>query len=106
VGFEPTIPASEREKAVHASDLWANVTGKVTVGFRKLINEEVRSLHSLLSIISMGTSRNTKLMGHAARIVVGKYENKGTFGRPSHRWRNDIEILKYTLKKSCFEDVN
>jgi hypothetical protein len=76
---------------------------KVTVGFRKLINEEGRSLHFLVSIISMGTSRNMKLMGHAVRIseirniykiLVGKYEDKRTLGRPSHRWRGDIEILK------------
>jgi hypothetical protein len=49
-------------------------------------------------------------MGHAARIygirntykiLVGKYEGKRTFGRPSYRWRDAIEILKYTLKKSC-----
>jgi hypothetical protein len=27
VGFEPTIPASERAKAVHALGGWATVTG-------------------------------------------------------------------------------
>jgi hypothetical protein len=29
VGFEPTIPVSERAKTVHVLDRWATVTGKI-----------------------------------------------------------------------------
>lgn len=49
---------------------------KVTVGFRKLNNKEARSLHSLISTISVGTSRNMKLMGHALRISEIRNTNK------------------------------
>jgi hypothetical protein len=36
VGFEPTIPASEREETVHASDRTAAVTGAyMTQGMKK-----------------------------------------------------------------------
>jgi hypothetical protein len=38
VGFETTVPASERAKAVHALDRSATVTGTVNITVRNYIN--------------------------------------------------------------------
>jgi hypothetical protein len=38
VGFETTIPSSERAKSVHASDRSATVTGNATFTYIHLIN--------------------------------------------------------------------
>jgi hypothetical protein len=41
---------------------------EMTGGWRKLHNEELRSLYSLLSIIKMIKSRSMILIGHEARM--------------------------------------
>jgi hypothetical protein len=41
VGFEPTIPASERAKTVHALDRWATVTGEMGIWKEKHIQRNV-----------------------------------------------------------------
>jgi hypothetical protein len=51
VGFDPTIPASEREKTVHALDRAATVTGRICdIGYIKLHNEEFQNLYFLANI--------------------------------------------------------
>jgi hypothetical protein len=67
------------------------VTGK----WRKLHNEELHDLYSLLSITRIMKARRMKWVGHvsrmgekrnAYRLLVGKPEGKRPLGRPRHRW--------------------
>jgi hypothetical protein len=44
VGFEPTIPASERVKTVHASDHWSTVTGKTKLGSRSTREKDIHNI--------------------------------------------------------------
>jgi hypothetical protein len=63
----------------------------VTGGWRKLHNDELRDLNSLLSIIRIIKSRRMRWAGHVARmgekrnvyrLLVGKPEGKRPLGRP------------------------
>jgi hypothetical protein len=64
-------------------------------------DEELHSLYSSPSIITMIKSRRMKWAGHVAgmgekrnayRILVGKPEGKRPLGRPRHRWVNNIKM--------------
>jgi hypothetical protein len=76
---------------------------KVTGGWRKLYNEELRNLYSSPGIIRMLRSRNMRWTGHVARmgkmnvyrIMVGKPAGNVPLGRPRCRW---MEILKWILE--------
>jgi hypothetical protein len=76
VRFEPTIPASERAKTVHALDLLATVIVR--------------------NIIAMLKSRRISWTGYMLCVVeTGRREGR-SLGRPRHSWR--IIIYTYIYK--------
>ena len=69
--------------------------------WRKLHNEELNDLYSLPNIVRVIKSRSMKWAGHVARmgkkrrvyrVLLGKPEGKRPFGRPSHRWDDNIKM--------------
>jgi hypothetical protein len=71
---------------------------KVTGELRKLHNEE---LYSSPNIVRFIKSRRMGWAGHVARmgerrgvyrVLVGKPEGKRPFGKPRHRWEDNIKI--------------
>jgi hypothetical protein len=73
----------------------------VTVGWRKLHNEELHNLSSSSSIIGIIKSRRMRLEGHVARmgekrnvyrLFIGKPEGKRPLGRPRCTWINNTKI--------------
>jgi hypothetical protein len=72
----------------------------VTGEWRKLYNEKLNDLYSLPNIVRVVKSRRMRWAGHVARMgedrgvhrVLGKPEGKGSFGRPRHRWEDNIKI--------------
>jgi hypothetical protein len=73
---------------------------EVTGEWRKLHNEELRDLYSLLSIIRTIKSR-MRWADHVARmaekrnayrLLVGKPEGKRLLGRPRRRWVDDMRM--------------
>ena len=74
--------------------------GEVTGELRKLHNEELNELYSLLSIFRVIKPRRMRWAGHVARtgerrsvyrIVVGKPEGNRPLGRPRPRWEDIIK---------------
>jgi hypothetical protein len=74
---------------------------KVTGGWRKLHNEELRDLYSLPSIFRIIKSRRIRWAGHvvrmgekrnAYRLLVVKPEGKRPLGRPRRRWLDNIKM--------------
>jgi hypothetical protein len=70
----------------------------VTVGLRKLHNEELHILYSSPSIIRIIKSRRIIRAGHEARmgekrILVGNPEGKRPLGSPRRRWVDDINVM-------------
>jgi hypothetical protein len=74
---------------------------KVTGGWRKLHNEELRDLYSSPSIIRIIKSRRRMWAGHVARLgekgnayrlLVGKPEGQSPLGRPRRRWVDNIKM--------------
>jgi hypothetical protein len=72
------------------------VTGK----WRKLHNDELNDLYSLLPIVRVIKSRRMRWARHVARmgdgrgvymVLVGKPEGKRPLGRPRHRWEDNIK---------------
>jgi hypothetical protein len=72
----------------------------VTREWRKLINEELNDLYSLLNIVRGVKSRRMKWAGHVARIgkergvhgvLEGEPEGRRTLGRPRRRWEDNIK---------------
>ena len=68
---------------------------EATGEWRKLHHEELNDLYSSPSIYRVIKWRKMRWAGHLARIgerkgayriLVGKTEEKGTLGRPRHRW--------------------
>jgi hypothetical protein len=73
---------------------------EVTREWRKL-NEELTDLYSPPNIVRMIKSRRMMWSRHAARmgesrgvyrVLVGKTEGKGPFGRPGRRWEDNIKM--------------
>ena len=73
---------------------------KVTGEWRKLHNEELNDLYSP-NIVRVIKSIRMRWAGHVARIgerkglyrvLVGKPEGKRRFGRPRHRWEDNIKL--------------
>jgi hypothetical protein len=74
---------------------------EVTVGWRKLHNEELHNLYSSLNIIRIIKSRNMKRAKHVARmrekgktyrLLVVKPEGKRILGRPKRWWMDEIKM--------------
>jgi hypothetical protein len=73
----------------------------VTGGWRKLHNEELHSLYSSPTIITISKSRRMRWAGNVARtgqkrnayrILVEKPEGKRHLGRPRRRWADNIKV--------------
>jgi hypothetical protein len=74
---------------------------EVTGECRKLHNEELNDLYSLLNIVWVVKSRRMRWAGHVARmgedrgvhrVLVGKPEGKRPLGRPRRRWEDHIKM--------------
>jgi hypothetical protein len=74
---------------------------EATGEWRKLHNEELHDLYSLLSIIRIMKARRMRWAGHVARtgekrnvyrLLVGKPEGRRPLGRPTRRWLNNIRM--------------
>jgi hypothetical protein len=73
---------------------------EVTGEWRKLRNEELNNLYSILNTIWVIKSRRMRRVGHVARmgerrcayrVLLGKHEKKRQLGRPRRRWE-DIKM--------------
>jgi len=73
---------------------------EVTGQWRKLHNEELNDLHSSPNIVWVIKLR-MRWAGHVAHmgerrgvywVLVGKPEGKIPFGRPRHRWKDNIKM--------------
>ena len=74
---------------------------EVTGEWRKLHNEELNDLYSLLNIVGVVKSRRMRWAGHVAhmgedkgvhRVLVGKPEGNRPLGRPRRRWEDNINL--------------
>jgi len=74
---------------------------EVTGDWRKLHNEELSDLYSLLNIVWVIKSRRMRWAGHVARmgqgrgvyrVLVGKPEGKKPLGRPRRRREDNIKM--------------
>jgi len=95
----------ERRLRVFESRVLRRISGpkrdKVTGEWRKLHIEELNGLYSSPNIIWVIKLRRMGWVGLIAcvgekrdvyRILVGKTEGKIPFGRPRHRWEDDIKV--------------
>jgi hypothetical protein len=76
---------------------------EVTREWKKLHNEELNDLYSLLNIVRVVKSRRMRWAGHVARmgedrgvhrVLVGKPKGKRPLGKPRRRWEDNINLLK------------
>jgi hypothetical protein len=74
---------------------------RVDGSWRKLHNDELRSLYSSPNIVRVIKARKLRWAGHVAsigegrgvyRVSVGRPEGKRPLGRPRHRWKNNIKM--------------
>jgi len=74
---------------------------EVIRGWTKLHNEEFYDLYSSPRIVPVIRSRRTRWAGHVMRmgekrgiyrVLVGKPEGKRPYGRPRHRWEDNIKM--------------
>jgi hypothetical protein len=82
--------------------------------WRKLHNDELRSLYSSSNIVRVITSRRVSWAGHVARMgegrgvyrgLAGRPECKRPLGRPRRRWEDNVkldlrEIVRATIAQS------
>jgi hypothetical protein len=85
---------------------------EVTVGWRKLHNEELYGLYSSPSIVRVIKARRMRWAGHVAHtgevrgaynILVGRPEGRRPLGRPRRRWEDNINM---DLREKGFGDVD
>jgi hypothetical protein len=83
---------------------------EVTGEYRKLHNEELSDLYSLLNTLRMVKSRRMRWVGHVAcmgegrgehRVLVGKLEGKRPLGRPRRRWEDNIKVDLQEVGGGC-----
>jgi hypothetical protein len=69
--------------------------------WRKIHNDELRTLYSSLNIVRVIKSKRMRWVGHVARmwegrgvyrILVVRPEGKRPLGRPRHRWEDNIKM--------------
>jgi hypothetical protein len=69
--------------------------------WRKLHNDELHNLYSLLTIVRVIKSTRMRWAGHVARMgerrgvyrfLVGGTERRRPMGRPRHRWKDNIKL--------------
>ena len=74
---------------------------EVTGEWRKLHNEELNDLYSVLNIVRVVKSRRMRWAGHVTRmgedrgvhrVLVGKPEGKRPLGRPRCRWEDNMKM--------------
>jgi len=74
---------------------------RATGEWRKLNNEELTNLYCSPNIVRVINSRRMRWAGHVAHlaersevcwVLVGKPEGKRPFGRPRHRWEDNIKM--------------
>jgi hypothetical protein len=77
---------------------------------RKLHNEELNDLYSLLNIVRVVKSRRMRWVGCVShmgeervvhRVLVGKPEGKSPLGRPRRRWENNIKMDLQDVGVGC-----
>ena len=77
---------------------------------RKLRNEELSDLYSLLNIVRVVKSRRMRWVGHVAhmgerrgvhRVLVGKPEEKRPLERPRRRWEDNIKMDLQEVGGGC-----
>jgi hypothetical protein len=99
-------------KEEHTLRVFENRVLKVTEGWRKLHNEELRGLYSSPSIVRVIKARRMRWAGHVARtgevrvaynILVGRPEGRRPLGRSRRRWEDNI---KMDLREIGFGDVD
>jgi hypothetical protein len=80
--------------------------------WRKLHNDELRSLYSSANIVRVIKSRRMRWAGHVARmgegrgvykVLVGRPEGKRPLGRPRHRREDNIKL---DLKETRIDGAN
>ena len=73
----------------------------MTGEWRKLHNEELNDLYSLLNIVPVVKLRRMRWVGHVARmgedrgvhrVLVGNPEGKRSLGRQRNRWEDNIKM--------------
>jgi hypothetical protein len=83
---------------------------EVAGGWRRLHNEEIRSLYTSPNIIRVMKSRRLRRVGHVARmgkminadsILVGKPERKRQLGTPGRRWEDNIRMDLWEIGCGC-----
>ena len=74
---------------------------ELTREWRKLHHEYLNDLYCLRNIVRVIASRRMRWVGHVARmgerrgvcmVLVGRPEGKRPFGRPRHRWEENIKM--------------
>jgi len=83
---------------------------ELTGEWRKLHNEDLGDLYSLLHIVQVVKSRRMRWAGHVARmgqergvhsVLVGKPEGKRPLGRPRRRWEDNIKMDLQEAGRGC-----
>ena len=83
---------------------------EVTGEWKKLYNEELSDLYTLLNIVRVVKSRRMRWAGDVARmgegrgvhrVLVGKPEGKRPLGSPRRRWDDNIKMDLQALGGSC-----
>jgi hypothetical protein len=83
---------------------------EVTGEWRKLHEEELSDLYSLLNIVRVVKSRRMRWAGHVARmgegrgvhrVLMGKPEGKRPLWRPRRRWKDHIKMDFQEVGQGC-----
>jgi hypothetical protein len=85
---------------------------EVAGDWSRVHNEELHNLYTSPNIVTVFTARRMRWAGHVARmgkmrneynIFAGKPERKSPFGRPRHKWEDNIRIY---LREIGWEILN
>jgi hypothetical protein len=80
--------------------------------WRKLLNDELHSLHLSPNVVTVIKLRRMRWAGHVARmgkgrgvyrVLVVRPEGKGPLGRPRRRWENNIKL---NVRETGIDGVN